>query len=492
MEGKGNNLMQPQPPGQGPDRAVFVALSIAFAAAAFGSVTLWFLGRSLMEIEALAGLMLLASGLLFDLRWGVHVRLKYLWFKGSSAGGWTKEKQRRLCLLTIVNISFSVIATAAGAYFLLSPGRYWQAGITVALLVLLTGVVEMTRRLIEFGGPRCGADVIESCRPVRWFLGAKRTWNGQWGIDKWVTKMSKIIPVGERNKAAVVLVVGLAFSFLTQGGVVVGRVIKGADLKPTNNRAPHKEREVTSISGRKDPEALAGGGKSTGDPCQGSIIPGDGAPEPLKAQIRRAWEEKAPASGCAAWARPNASKSAYIVEGSCLGKPWSLAIGSWERGAAILLENAAVAARSIAADHELDGASERIDLGGGDFHLVFTSVGPYLLIREQKTDGKGGLQGTPRSCAEIEPGMEQYVVLPPGMAELWIRISREAAPSWPEWTGRGTREFVFRDLAHEKLASGSCSSPIRCRVHRGRSTIESNDAGIQDVTALAVLEAGPH
>jgi len=490
VDGEGNNG-ELQAGDQGPDRAILVALLIALAAAAFGSITFWFLGRSLTEIEALAALMLLCCGLLFDLRWCVHVRLKYLRFKGKASEGWTKGKRRRLCFLTLVNISLSAAATAAGVHYLLSPGRYWQVGVTLGLLVLLTAVVEASRRLIEFGGPQCGADVIESCRPVRWILGQERTWNGQWGIDTGVKKISQVIPVGRRNKAVVVLVVGLVFSFLTQSGVVVGRVIKGSDRDRAINHAPHKKPEAGSVLRQNDPEAPAGETGSVEDPCREAATPGDGAPEPLKAQIRRAWEEKAPASGCAGRAHPNASKSAYIVEGTCLGQPWSLAIGSWERGAAVLLENAATAARSIAEDHELDGASERIDLGGGDFHLLFTPAGPYLLIREQKTDGNGGLQGTPQSCADIKPGKQDYVALPPGMAELWIRFSGEVAVSWPEWTRRRGQEVVFNGLEHEELASGSCSSLVRCRVEGLGVAMESTAAGVQGVTALAVLEAGP-
>lgn len=491
MDGEGDNLDQQQLGAQKPDRAILVTLVIALTAAAFGSIMLWFLGRSLTEIEALAALMLLCCGLLFDLRWGVHMRLKYFWFRGKAAEGWTKEKQWRLCALTLANISLSVAATAAGLTYLLGPGRYWQIGITLGLLVLLTAVVEATRRVIEVGGPKCGADVIENCRPVQWFLGPERTWNGKWGVDAWVGRGTNLLPVGRRSKAAVVLVVGLVLSLLTQSGVVVGRVIKGADRDPANNHPAHRKHSVGSISRRQTGDVPAAGASSAGDPCLGAVTPGEGAPEPLKAQIRRAWEEKAPASGCAGRAHPNASGTAYIVKGSCFGQPWSLAIGSWERGAAVMLEDAASAARSIAEHHELDGASERIDLGGGDFHLVFTPIGPYLLIREQKTDGNGGLEGTPLTCAEIEPGMEHYVVLPPGMAELWIRFSREAAVSWPAETGQRGREFVFKGLAHEELAMGSCSSPVRCRVEGLGREMESSATGVQDVTVLAVLEAGP-
>lgn len=491
MDSEGDNLNQQQSGTQKPDRALPSPALFALIAAVLGPITFWFLGRSLAEIEALAALMLLCCGLLFDLRWGVHVRLRYLWFRGKVSEGWSKQKQRRLCALTLVNISLSVAATAAGLTYLLSPGSYWQCGVTLVLLVMLTAVVEATRRVIEVGGPKCGADVIENCRPVRWFLDPERTWNGKWGVDAWVGKATNVIPVGRRSKTAVVLVVGLAFSLLTQSGVVVGRVIKGSDHGPPNNHETHKKHEAGSISRRQTGEDPAPGTETAADPCQGAVTPGAGAPEPLKAQIRRAWEEKAPASGCAGRAHPNTSRTAYIVKGSCFDEPWSLAISSWERGTAILLEDAATAANSIAEHHELDGASERIDLGGGDFHLVFTPIGPYLLIREQKTDGNGGLEGTPETCAEIEPGKEHYVVLPPGMAELWIRFSREVAVSWPELTGLRGREFVFKGLAHEELAVGSCSSPVRCRVEGLGRKMESSAAGVQDVTVLAVLEAGP-
>jgi len=153
----------------------------------------------------------------------------------------------------------------------------------------------------------------------------------------------------------------------------------------------------------------------------------------------------------------------------------------------VLLEDAAAAADSIAEHYELEGASERIDVGGGDFHLLFTSVGPYLLIRGQKTDGEGGLQGTPETCGEIEPGGERYAVLPPGMAGLWISFSREVAASWPK---RTDGEFVFEGMAHEEIASGSCSGPLHCHLTGSGITIESSADSIQGISVPGVLEVG--
>ncbi|MDQ2631989.1 MAG: hypothetical protein M3Y75_13605 [Actinomycetota bacterium] len=482
-----------QKPEGGPswDRAALLAALAAVVAAIIGSLTLWFLGRSLRELEAIAALMLLGCGLLFDFRVGIHLKLGYLWFKGNVEKGWTKAKRRRLCFLTISNIALSLTATVAGVYYLQHPGRFWQLGVTLVLMILIGGLIESTRRLIEEGGPKCGADVIENCGPVAAFLHPDRSWNGKWGVDSGVRVISNKIPIGKRNKAAVLLILGLMFSLLTQTGVVVGRMVKGSDPPPSGNHAPRQHNQKgSSLAASGTDEEDSPEKASGGNPCGTEVTPGDGAPEPLRAEIRRVWEEKAPASGCARRAQPNPSESAYIVEGECQGLPWSLGIASWDRGTAVLLEAASAAARRIGRHQELIGASDRIDLAGGDFHVVHTPIGPYLLVREHKTDGEGGLTKLPESCADIERGKEGYLILSPGMAELWVRFGAEVAATWPALSGDGS-EFSFQGIDDEPLAWGSCKSPVACEVHGSGVEMESSPTGIQQVTVVTVLETGP-
>lgn len=126
--------------------------------------------------------------------------------------------------------------------------------------------------------------------------------------------------------------------------------------------------------------------------------------------------------GCPTRARPTGG-GAYLIDGERQGEFWSMAVASPQYPAAVLLEPAAKSARWIAPSRSWWGPP-REDIGAGDFHVLFTAIGPCVMVREEKTDGEGGLESPPERCYEVEPARSRYTVLSPGAAELWIRFNK--------------------------------------------------------------------
>lgn len=478
-------------------RVALISAAAAVVAAILGVCLAKLLDLSIHEVEELTALTLLVYGLGLILRWGIHLRLNYLNFGGRPGKKWDAGRRRKLTYLTVADGSLALTLTVVGWYFFTQPGHLLQLGVTVVMLVAIWWEIEATRETIEVDGPPCGADVIERCAPFRMLLDPRRIWNGKWGIDSLWEFVTAKIPVGHRSKVAVFVIVALAGSAVTQAGAMLARrVSDGSDQTPGNSRhhghgqtgKPAEPQE--SVGALPEPS----GTRSYVDNCGAEVVPGDGAPEPLRGEIKRAWEEESPADGCAQLAQKDRSGRAFLVPGECRGRRSSLGIVSWEYGAAILLENAALAAREVAAEAEIDGASARADIANGDFQLIYTPEGPYLLIRDQKTDGHGGLSEAPVTCAEIVPGKETYQVLTPGMAELLLRFNRGVEHAWPASVDRGPGggfDLVSAEGDDRVLAHAVCPSRTECRVQDSGIELAAIPADIDEVTVPAIQEYGP-
>ncbi len=469
----------------------------AVAAGISGAIATWLFTLSLREVEVVGALLMLLCGLTLDVRWVIHLKLGYLSWRGTRGHLWGDRERGLLSRLTVIDGGLGLALSAVGFYFFRNPGGLLQLGALVVLMMLVYVVIEATRRVIQGpGGPPPGSDVIENCRPVRYVLNPERIWNGKWGLDTIFWLVAEKAPVGHRNKAAVLLIFVLALSTATQVVALVGRTATdGHQAKVAGRRGESHRLAESDHTTTPEVEPISDGERTYEENCGTEVAPGDGIPEPLSRQQQIIWEELSPADGCAMRARRIADGSTYLTTGQCQGVFWSLGIASGD-AAAVLIEDAAVAARRISQSQELLGASQRHDIDAGDFHLVYTPAGPFLLIREQKTDGNGGPKSRPESCTEIKPGKERYTVVPPGMAELWLRFNEEGiVPSWPFTDAgslsNGRRYFTFRGPAQSKLAWGSCVSPIECEVESDRGRMVSTANGVRSVTVKRILELSP-
>lgn len=475
-------------------RLAVISAITAFLAAILGACLAKFFDLSIHEVEELAALGLLVYGTGLFVRWVVHVRLHYLWFRGQADAEWEAWKRRKLRVLTIFAGALAAVVIAAGCHFLAQPGHLFQLVATVVLLIAVWLEVEATRETIEVGGPPCGADVIEQCEPIRKLLDPKKIWNGKWGLDTFWDLVTVKMPVGHRSKLAVFLIVGLLSAATTQAGAMVARRISEHQHQSSEKSAHHElapAQPEAEVPAPRVPEAS--GPHTYADTCGTEVTPGDGLPEPLRAEMKRAWEEVSPAAGCAQRARSDRSGRAFLIRGECRGRSSSLGIASWEYGAAILLENASIGAEQVAGETEIVGASARADIANGDFQLIYTPEGPYLLIRAQKTDGHGGVDRAPTDCADIKPGKETYEVLTPGMAELYLRFNRGVEKAWPTSVDRqsGGGFDLVSATGGGVVAHAVCPSRTECLLAGGEIELAATAADIDEVTVPALQIYGP-
>jgi hypothetical protein len=473
-----------------------LTLALAVAGAFGAKMAAAFTIAALEEAEAI---IYICAGVILAGRWGVHVKIGYLWWEGVRSEGWTAGKRRYLRRLTVAGGLLSLCLIAVGYFFYVHRTGWVQLVVTAALALLVGLLMTETMRLIDNpGGPPRGSDVIEECRPVRWFLRSARYWERLWGVKHAIRFIVDKLPTDHMSRLAMMIVVALLVALAFQGTAV------GLRLGGVKDPAPHHKSEGAKGEAAHERVERQQWATDATDPaeieptlvtCRRDISPGDGAPEPLKRELRGAWNDIGPAIGCPTRARPTGSGGAYAIYGQCAGRYWSLDVASRRYGAAVLLDPAAEPARAIAASEGLSGASPRRTLGEGDFQLLHTPVGPYVLIRQGKTDGNGGLEGPPDDCAEVKRAKARYSVLPPGIAELWIRFNEEAMRAWPDrdtsWLDDDLTHFTFHNYGGTTVARTFCESAIVCELNARGIHMTSSAAGVRTVTVRRVLEFGP-
>ncbi len=463
--------------GGGP-RDLWWAFVLAFLGALAGNLAA---GVNADRLERLSAFAAATVGALLICRFILRLGNGYTNWDGDGATDWGLSELRRLRRYTICDAILSTAFFALGLLFLLDHSGIPQ------LLVLSVGAFAIlilsgrTRRLIKRGGPPPLASL-----PDRW------TWIGDLTAGRFSRRHSRAV--------ALVMVAALWSSFLFQGTALALRVIAGGPLPPDVSRP--RRSQVDPGTDRLDPSPGDGEDASSENTptskldrlCGVQVQAGDGLPPKLRQQFRVAWEEPSPADGCAGRARL-LDHGTYVANGLCGAELRAFGIVSPSHDAVVLLEGAADVARQLAGHEELLGASPRRDLGGGDFHLLYTTIGPFLAIREEKTDGNGGTEHAARTCYEIEPGGAPYELLPPGMAELLVRFNEGVLPSWPsrdpDRDRDGLKFFSLHTPDGVEVARAWCSSDSECELRSGAYRIHSTPFGARTVTVSRLLLSGP-
>jgi hypothetical protein len=134
---------------------------------------------------------------------------------------------------------------------------------------------------------------------------------------------------------------------------------------------------------------------------------------------------------------------------------------------ALLYSPAAGFALQLARAGVLIGASRRHTIRGGDYYLVDTDYGSWILVRrtvstgsKNKPEKKGSL-----GCEDVAPDNVPYQRVPPGLLSIWLEATRREW-AWPEHVGEGdgTADFEFHaeDPSAPPLARASCPTPTYC------------------------------
>jgi hypothetical protein len=233
--------------------------------------------------------------------------------------------------------------------------------------------------------------------------------------------------------------------------------------------------------------------------CPGGTKPGKPAPKPWGDALYSLWLGESGAGaiegGCAQPAHPVAGHPhVWVAEGVCEGSLRSFGISVDGRPASLVYQQAAVFARDKAREGVLLGASPRTDLRDGDFYLLQSERGPYVLIRSRKATGSTTEDDAPRRCADYTSDNYPYTAIPPGLIRIWLRISRWQLV-WPvldeggESTAQGFA-FIGADTG-EVLAHAECELPTVCTAtFNDRSLVTLSSAAIPLESILRVVRGG--
>lgn len=191
-------------------------------------------------------------------------------------------------------------------------------------------------------------------------------------------------------------------------------------------------------------------------------------------QLRDAWDEVGTVdTGCPG---PVYSASRYrelvASDGHLGGALKSLGVADSDR-AIVLFGQPAIVVHKLLSGKNLQNVPTHLLVGGGDFYLINTTTGTFVLVRK-----------TPPYSETEEPtgtnqSGEDYVVLSPSAATAWLAAMRETRGwLWPAVStklGAKRQTFVFVTTHSAAVARASCNPPNGpCELSTGSSRYQFN------------------
>jgi hypothetical protein len=463
------------------------------------------------QLARIAAVAMLVWGILYGGRVIVRVYMGYWQYTPKRSWPWTERQRRALSALLVADGVLSLALIAVGCWFIAeSPGTWLQIGVSSALATFVAASAHSTLKLARAGGLRRGTDAVFKCRAVRWLRENMKIWKSFPGVaklDSWLwARTSK----DQVSGLVMVIVLGLALMPLANAAGAIQIVLQtpeiGTQTTPTTTTAPTATTATTpppaaTTTVAKPAPPPPARQLSYEDLC-GAVPPARGAAnDQQQNELERAWRLiGAIVAGCRGSTQLVAgTDDTYYVLGQCGGNPFpSVAVTSPEHPAVVLLEGWATFAKEMITAGRLRGASAHVLIGSGDFQIVYTDAGAYILIRREISDGQGGFRHKPQSCADLEPATQAPVRLPPGLADLWLRYAqRYKQPSWPvrnpalDRNGRRAFEFRSADGRNARIAVGSCAGPTECELHSSTVSWRSMDHEAEPLTTDRVLSFGP-
>jgi len=216
--------------------------------------------------------------------------------------------------------------------------------------------------------------------------------------------------------------------------------------------------------------------------CRGYVKPGYPAPEPQAAGLRGVFAQTgAIVAGCAEPASEvSAVSGVWWSVGRCDGEVRSLAVAGEETQAVLMLQQVASFAEELADRGELTGGSPRVSASHGDYQVVESTAGDFVMSREESSLGGRSPKKPPRSCTELSDRNAPYTLVPPGLVELWLKLARRVWV-WPvaaRETGEHTKQFVFRSAgrAPRQVATAECASEHSCTMQTAEGTSTTSES----------------
>jgi hypothetical protein len=275
----------------------------------------------------------------------------------------------------------------------------------------------------------------------------------------------------------------------TSGAAAINNVPpnrKDHQTSATHNKHTHKKAESTASSqngevshfhGADLPPARAFSADSSATTadnntffgrCPGQV-PGAGAPKPQRMALARAFYHwGAGLTGCPLPAvLERQSDGIYYTVGKCGPVTQSLALADPVGHGVLLLQQGARYALHLAQDeHILLWANTRQDSERGDYYLLQTTEGSYVLIRETKSGGT--IDPPPAAQGACDPATTEdirYTAVPPALIEPWADMAADGW-IWPVQDGPSGPKtvFYFHQDDGRVVAKAICSD-AECKVY---------------------------
>lgn len=481
---------------------------------AFGAV-LWALDTPPAVLARLLAALLLGLALLYFSRFLTHIELDY----------WHPQGQRRrfmrlwLVLEAVIAIVFAVAGPALVLGPLAAPAinlAEFGAASTLLLVVLIHSLV-LSWLIADLDLPR-GSEHAAYCRAVRGLVWLADRLNLNRLAD-WCLTRTRATTL---SAMALTILAGLGSVAVANIPAVldspdVARFLNRSSPENGDNGGPRRDGNTSDApspsgvaqvdSSLRSPDSAniqtvdatattpsAAGTTPDFEHLCGVSLPFDTAPEPQRTQLSSAWLYSEVAlgaifAGCPSPGHPvGPVEGVWFAAGTCLGELRSLAVAVPGAEVAILLWRPARFALARAQDGSLVGATSQVKAGNGDVYTVTTAEGTYVFARRILSDGTGGLEGEPQSCADVQEDPVPFVEVPPALTRLWLgQVLAEGLWIWPAAEVDGRVVFHSDDPADERTIVGRCRSSIECTLRVDGSRSSAAGAGAIDTARLLDL-----
>lgn len=428
--------------------------------------------------------LLTVGGVTYTIRCGIHVHMGYL--RQTGPAGQTLRRLTHGDL--IVMLTFNAVWGCAWAF---EPAGWLLAVMALVLcgaVLLISGATIGAARAAKL---KRGSEWVRQTHVVKWIEGALAPHATVFGGP-----FLKVIQYATPVQHASCYIVCVLALLVSAAGAEVITSVPGVP-RPLESQSHGDSAKQPSSSG--DTSSTTPGGKpgssdpapraqeeppSTYEQMCGDTFTGYPAPELVANALAGLFNQAgALVAGCAGVpATVEGHPETWWVVGFCDGVRRSVAVVTPAEPAALMLQQVADFAAAKALAGQLTGASPRIPAGHGDFQIVQTEEGNYVLAREELSRGRIGPHGHGHSCAQLADRNSRYTVVPPALVGLWVELVQKEWV-WPVGIGQGqdgSKLFVFlsgREGA-KAVATATCGSAHTCTMWRdGQPTASVNPDG---------------
>jgi hypothetical protein len=402
-------------------------------------------------------------------------------------GGYYKRTsdpgERRLARLYLASIALLLVWLAAGILFWLWGSAFWEVFMTTGLWALVT----WNACAIVDALPQTSCDRgTEIFRSFSWVIAARNLMHRSGLLRDQEERLARVTPETDTssflNRLSLVLVI-VALACVPFATVEAAETLKRWDRsqqrttttstqaiapKRGESRGAQKGRTSTHSTNPPPPPPTPEREPTYDEQCPGGRTRLGVTPDEVGRSLLALWkQEGATAAGCPGRARRVSNyPSVWFAVGSCGATIRSLGVYVPGQGSTMQFQEAATYGLSLAERGELENASSRASVGGGDFVLFETPSGTVAMSRSHSATGSVRPTKMLLWCERYSSTNVPYLKTPPPVTDIWHAVVESVGWSWPTSTPskNGEASYAFYGLGGEQdlLATALCSTPSQC------------------------------